>query len=200
VRCPSTTYKYSFKRTWLRPTSLHDHGLQVHLLTHMIRASKLAPLQPPTVCPNSDDFGLQVDLQTHSITASKCISQLARSRPPIHLQTHTITDSNFEWSWLPTISSNLLDHALGGCLYVYSITASKCISKYSWLPRASGSGNSLEYGLGVFRWVHSIVIFRRTLNCSQASPAASLDISCVDGLLYISIDTLIHSYIDENTI
>jgi len=41
-RRPSTTYKYLSELAPLRPTSSHDHGLQGHLQTHTITASKLA--------------------------------------------------------------------------------------------------------------------------------------------------------------
>ena len=61
-----------------------------------------------------------------------------------------------------------------------SITAYKFTS--SWPP--SASPNSLDHGLGVYLWVNSNVIFRRTSNCSEALPAASPDIQCVDSWLY----------------
>ena len=87
------------------PNSL-DYGLQVHLQTRSIAASKciskLTQSLPPSASRNSLNRGLQVhlqtrlitaskftrswppsaDLQTRSIVASKCISKLARSRPP----------------------------------------------------------------------------------------------------------------------
>jgi len=84
------------------PISL-DHGLQVHIQTSSITASKciskLAQSQPPSVFPNSHDYGHQVYLQTHTITAFKCISKLARSwcgdmvelkgsQPIINIQPH----------------------------------------------------------------------------------------------------------------
>jgi hypothetical protein len=74
------------------PNSL-DHGLQMHLQTRSISASKcISELH---------------DLQTRSITTSKCISEfnwisacmcvskLARSRPPSTSPVHTITASKF---------------------------------------------------------------------------------------------------------
>jgi len=64
----------------IRPNSL-DYGLQVHLQSRSIMASKCiskcARLRPSS----SHDHGLQVQLHTHLITASKCFSKLARSRP-----------------------------------------------------------------------------------------------------------------------
>jgi len=139
-----------------------DLGLQVHLQTRSITASKCISeftwSRPPSASPNSLDHGLQVHLQTRMTTASKCISKLTQLRPP-----------------------NSLDHGLQVHLQIHSITASKCISKYARLPPPSASPNSLDHGLGVYLWVHSIVIFRCTLNCTQAPPAASPDIPCVDG-------------------
>jgi len=86
----------------LRPASSHDHGLQVHLQTHLIAAShcifefnsvsaskcisKLARSWPPSVSPDPLDYGLQV----RTIMASKCISKLARSWPPSASQTRSI--------------------------------------------------------------------------------------------------------------
>jgi len=66
----------------LRPPSLHNHGLQVHLQTRLIMASKCisqsARLWPPSASPNLHHYGLQV----RAVMASKCISKLARLRPP----------------------------------------------------------------------------------------------------------------------
>jgi len=106
---PSTASKYSSSLPQSRPPSVSpnslNQGLQVHLQTRSITASrcisslaplrsasshghglqvhifKLARLRPPSVSPNSLDHCLQVHLQTHSITASKCISNVARLRP-----------------------------------------------------------------------------------------------------------------------
>jgi len=59
------------------PSISLNHGLQVHLQTHSITASKciykLARLQPPSASPNSLDQSHQVHLQTCSITPSKYI-------------------------------------------------------------------------------------------------------------------------------
>jgi len=80
------------------PISL-DHGLQVHLQTRPITASKFAPSWHPSASPNSLDDSLQLHLQTRSLAAFKCIFKLARLRPPglhdhgleVHLQTCTST-------------------------------------------------------------------------------------------------------------
>jgi len=122
-------------------------------------------------------------------TASKYSSNLARSRPPspspnslehglqVYLQTRSITACKFARAWPPSASPHSLDHDLGVYLQTRLITA--CKFARAWPP--SASLNSLDNGLGVYLWVHSIVIFRRTSNCSQAPPAASPDIACVDG-------------------
>jgi len=166
------------------PNSL-DYGLQVHLQTGSITASKLARSWPPSAYP-----------QTRSITAFKCISKLARLQPSsshdhglqVDLQPRSITASEFARSWPPSTY-----------LQTRSITASKCISKLARLQPPSSHDHGLQVHLhtrlitaskcisklarsqpGVYLWVHSIVIFRRTSNCSQAPPAASPDIPCVD--------------------
>jgi len=72
---------------WLRPAGLHDHGLQVHI-------SKLAQSRPPSVSPDSLNHCLLI----RSIMASKCISKLARSRPPRKCI------SKLDRSWLRSIS------------------------------------------------------------------------------------------------
>jgi hypothetical protein len=92
---------------------------------------------------------LQVLVQSRSITASKCISKLARLRPPIshnhglqvHLQTRSITDSK--------CISNSLDYGVQVYLQTRSITASKCISKLARSRPPSESPNSLNYGFKV---------------------------------------------------
>jgi hypothetical protein len=136
---------------------------------------------PLSTHPNSLHHGLQVYLQTRSITASKCMYTLA-------------------WSRHPSASPNSLDHGLQVHLHTHLSTVSKCISKLARSLRSSvylnspdygiqvrsitaciSSPISLDHGLGVYLWVNSIFIFRRTSNCSQAPPAASPDILCVDG-------------------
>jgi len=93
-----------------------DRGLQVHLQTRSIAASKcisefnlisaskcisdFTRSRPPSASPNSLDHGLPVHLQTRSITASKCISILA----PV---------SNLARLPPPSASPNSLDHGLG---------------------------------------------------------------------------------------
>jgi hypothetical protein len=144
---------------------------------------------------------LPVLVQTRSITACKCIAKHARSPSPISLDhglqvsllTRSITASKFPRSWPPSASTHSLDHCLQVHLQTRSITDSNCISNLapSWRPGASpnslnhglqcASPNSHDHGPGVYPYVHSLVIFRRTSNCSQAPPAASSDIPCIDG-------------------
>jgi len=126
---------------------------------------------------------LQVHLRSHSIMASMSIANLARLHPP-------------------SASPNPLDYGLQVRLRGHSISASKCISKLarSWDPSPSPNPlylalqvtlSSHNHGLQVYLWVHLIVIFRRTSNCSQPPPAASRDILYVDRYIdvYMRIQT-----------
>jgi len=120
-------------------------------------SSKLARSRPRSVSLSSLNLVLQLHLQTRSITASKCISKLARLRPPqVHLQTPSITISDciskFTRSRPPSVSPNTLDYrlqvhrsrppsvfpnTLDYRLQVHlqsrSITASECISEFTRL-------------------------------------------------------------------
>jgi hypothetical protein len=101
---------------------------------------------------------LQVLVQSRSITASKCISELARLRPPsshehglqVHLQTRSITASKciseFTRSTSPSASLSSLDLSLQVHIQTRSITASKCISEFtrSTSPSASQT-RSIKY-------------------------------------------------------
>jgi len=60
------------------------------------------------------------------------------------------------------------------------ITASKCISEFTWSQPPSVCPNFLDHGLRVYLWVHSIIILRFTSSWSQALPDASPYILCVD--------------------
>jgi len=150
-----------------------DHGLQVHLDTRLITASKwiselldyylemhleTRSITASSESPTSVHYSLQVHLLVHSITALQCISKLTRSLPP---------------------SSH--DHSFQVHLQTRSIMASKCISEYTRSWPASASLNLLDHGLQVYIWVQSIVIFRRSSNCCPILPAASRDIPYVDG-------------------
>jgi len=115
--CSITTSKCISRPARLRPLSSSpdslDYGLQVHLETCSITASKFALSWPPSAY-----------LITRSITTSKCISRLARLRPPSshehglqgHLQTRLITISEciskFTRSGLSSVSPNMIDHPL----------------------------------------------------------------------------------------
>jgi len=94
--------------------SLHSHN---HELTNQWSVSSRRASLP--------NYRLQIDrlqvlLRSRSITASKCISSLARLRPPISLdhglqlplQTRSIMASNLARSQPPSASLNSLDHSL----------------------------------------------------------------------------------------
>ena len=127
--------------------------------------------------------------QTTSLTASKCISRPAQSRPAsvspnlldYCLKVRCITASKWisklDWLLPPSASPNSLDY----CLQVPRITASQCMFKLDQIQPPSASQNPLNSVLGVYPWVRSIVISRRTSNFSQALAAASPDILCIDG-------------------
>jgi len=171
-------------------TVSHSHGCELtnrrFVSQHPVRRpstasrylSTLARLPPPSASPNSLDYGLQ----TRSITASRYISKLACLRPPSShdhgLQVHI---SKLARSQPPCVSPNLLDYSL----QVRKIMTSQCINTLAWSWPPSASPKSLDHGLRVYLWVHSIVTFRRTSKCSQAPPAASPDIPCVDGWVAI---------------
>jgi hypothetical protein len=107
------------------------------------------------------------------ILGSKCISKLARLRPPsaslssldhglpVHLQTRQITASKCisELARLqaPSASLSPLDHGLHLHLHTRSITASKCISKLAQSQSPSVSLNSHDYRLKHARsWLSSV--------------------------------------------
>ena len=102
-------FKSISKHPRLRPLSLHNYTLQVHLQTHSIMVSKcistLTQSQTPSASPNLIDYSLQVG----TITASKCIAKLAQIRPP---------------------SSH--NRSLQVHLHLLSITASDCVSEFTW--------------------------------------------------------------------
>jgi len=112
---------------------------------------------PPSTGPISLDHGLQVYLQTRSIMASKftrswppkCISKLARLRPPYaYLQTRLITASKciskLARSRFRSASLSSLDQGLQVYLQIRWITASKCISKLARSQPRRGSLSSLD--------------------------------------------------------
>ena len=115
-------------RSWPRSASpiLLRRGLQVHLQTGLITASKLPDHGPQVhtivaskyISPIALDHGLQVHLQSRSIAASKWLSKPTQLPPP-------------------TASTKSLDHALGVHLQTRSITATECISEFT---RSSISG------------------------------------------------------------
>jgi len=101
-----TASKCISKLAQLLPPNAH---LQSSSFTASNCISKLAPLPPPSASLSSHNHCLPVHLQTGTGAASKCIPKSARSQPP---------------SVLPY----LLDYGLRTRL----ITASVCISKFTW--------------------------------------------------------------------
>jgi hypothetical protein len=169
---PLTATKYSSNLAWSHPSNASphslNHSLQVYFQTCSTMACKFAWSCLRSASPNLHYHELRVHLSVYLITASKCISQLPRSQRS-------------------SVSPNLLEYDL----QVNSIITSERISKYAPLPLPGKSKNSLDHGLGVFLWLHLIIIFRSIANRYQAPPSASPDIPYVDGQLY--------RYIAENT-
>jgi len=127
-----------------------DYGLQVRTIMASKFISELAQSRPPSVSPNSHNHSLQ----TRSIAASKCISpNMFDLGIEVHLQTCSMIASTLAQLWPPSVSPNTLDYCLLGA-----------------------SPYLLDDGLRVFIRVHSIDIFRRTSNCSQAPRAATVQI------------------------
>jgi len=129
---PLTTSKYlsnltRSRRARVSPNSL-DHGLQVHLQTHLIMASKFISRPARLRAASLHNHGLQVHLYTCLIPASKCISEFTRSQSP-------------------SASPIPLDPGLQVHLWVHSISVSKCISNLAQSRPPSASLSSLELRL-----------------------------------------------------
>jgi len=134
-RPPSASSPWELKG---KVTLSHSHGCELtnwwiesqHRACRPSTASKYSSnhtsSRPPSASANTLDHSLQVHLQTRPITATKCISKLARLRPPsshdLGLQVH---------------------------LWVYSILASKCISEFTRSRPPTAYLNSLNHGLQV---------------------------------------------------
>jgi len=162
-------------RVW-SPGAPSIDRLQVLVQSRLITASKcistLALSWPPSVSPNSLDYGLQV----RTIKASKCISKLARSRlPSLHnhglhvayLQTRTIM--------APGVSPNRLDYGIQVCTRM----ASKCFFKLPAPPSQSASLSSLDHGLQVYLWIHSITASKCISKLTRSQPR-SISLSSLD--------------------
>jgi len=130
--------------------------------------------------PSIDRF--QVVIQSRLIMASKCISKLARSRPPsshdlglqVHLQTRSITACKFTRSWPPSASPNSLDYSL----QVSTIMVSKWHnSKLAHSRPRSVSPNWLDYGLQVRTSMASKCIFKLAPSRPPSASLSSLDLS-----------------------
>ena len=113
-------------------------------------------------------------VQTCSITASKCITKLARLRPPsasqnslnhrlqVYLQSCCITASMSIPNPAPLWHPCSHNHGLQVHLHIHSIVASKCISIVTRSRSPSASPNLLNQGQGLYSCVHSIDILRHT--------------------------------------
>jgi len=105
----------------------HNLGLQLHLHTESIMASKciskLCCSWPRSVSLSSLNPGLHLHQQTRLITPAECISEFTPCLPP-------------------SASPNSLDHGLQVHLPVHSISASKCISGLTRLRPPSTSLSS----------------------------------------------------------
>jgi len=113
-------------------------------LTASKYSSNLARALPSSESLNSLVHGLQVHLQTRSITASN----FALSWPPsAYLQTRTITASKCIPKLTPLRPPSSHDHGLHVHLPTSSITASKCISKLAWLRPPSSQDHGLQVHL-----------------------------------------------------
>jgi len=134
------------------PPITQDHGLQVHLKTRTITASKciykLAQSRPPSASPNLHNHGLQEILQTPSIAASKCISKPPQVQPP-----------------------NLLDHGLRVC----TIMATTCISTLAWSRSRGTSLSSLDHGLHVHLQTRTIAASKCIYQLARLRPPNLLD-------------------------
>ena len=148
-----------------------DYNLKVYTLMASKCISKLNRLRPP----NSLDRGLQVYLQSYWITPSKCISKLTRLRPSnsldhglyiptimgskyissnlldhglqVYRQTCWTMASKLAQSPPPSVSPNKLNYRLQVHLQTCSITASECISKFTWLQFSDAPRIALKHRL-----------------------------------------------------
>jgi hypothetical protein len=170
--CPYTALKYVPKLARFQPTSSHDRclqanfqsrrflhpssldqGLQVHLQTRTIMASKLACWRPPSASPNSLDYGLQV----HMIMASKWESPNSHNEGlEWHLQTPTIRVSKFAWPWHPSVSKYSLNHGFRVSLWDHLIVIFRCTSNCSWAPPAPSPDISCVDGQ-LYRYTDSLI-------------------------------------------
>jgi len=123
------------RTTWelkAKVTSSHSHGWELSI-------SWMESLQPARL----------------RMTASKCLSNLARSRPPnshhhgvqVHHRTHSITASQcistLAWPWPQSASLSSLDNSL----QVYLQTRSIMASQYAWLQPPSSHDHGLQVHL-----------------------------------------------------
>jgi len=121
------------KPAGLPPTSLHDRGLQVHLQTCSIMASKciskLSWSRPPRVSPNSLNYGLHMPIPKLAWWQSRSASpKFTQSRPP-------------------SVSRNTLDYCFQVHLQTCSIMGSECISEFTWSSFSGAPRIALKHRL-----------------------------------------------------
>jgi hypothetical protein len=146
------------------------------LKTRPIQTGREMSMEP---YPNGQ-FGFIDDPDRQSGSGSVLTRTRTRSDGPDPLLTLIMTwqfISKLTLIQLPWMSPNSLSY----CLQVSKVLASHCESP-----------NSLNYGIGVQIWVHTLIIFRCTKNSFLVPPAPSPDIPCVDVELW--------RYINESTI
>ena len=103
------------------------------------------------LAPGTPSIGhLHVLVQSRSITASKCISNPPRSQPPnSHNHGLQVYMSKLARSWPPSASPNSLYHRLQVYIQTRSITAFKCITKFTPSLPPSVSPDPLDHRLQV---------------------------------------------------
>jgi hypothetical protein len=119
---------------------------------------------------------LPVLVQTSSIMASKCISKLARSRPPC--ESPNSLDYGLQVCMIMAskcISPNSLDRGLQVHLQTHSIMASNCISKLAQSQPSNVSLHSPDYGLQVRMITASKCISKLTRSRPRRVSPSSLD-------------------------
>jgi len=140
------------------------HGLQVHLQTRLIIASKCISelldlirqihLHTRSITTSKciselHHLGLQGHLQTRSITAFKCNAKLARSGPPTESLSYSIPAS--------ICISKLAQSRPASASLSYKISASKCIFK---LAQSQHSSASLSYPISASKCMSKLALSR----------------------------------------
>jgi len=152
ARRPSTASQDSSKLARWRPPNTLVYGLEVYVLTRLITASKLPRSRPLCVSPNPLDYGPQVCTIMPSLyivpNSLDCGLQ-------VYFQTRSITTSKFAQSWPPRASTHSRNHGLQVHLQTCSMTPCKCISKRAQSrPPSASTTHSITASqcISVFTW------------------------------------------------